>query len=73
MGELVHLCPNHSIMGDHEWMQQIKGTASKTHISAELEFMPQCHTLQHTDVVDTANMQNRSGCFEILELRPEMP
>jgi hypothetical protein len=36
---------------------------------AELEFMPHCHALQHTNVDDTANMQNKSGCFKILELR----
>ena len=36
---------------------------------AELEFMPRCHALQHNDVGDMANMQNKSGVFDILELR----
>ena len=50
-----------------------KQTASKTCILEGLEFTPQFHTLWHADVIYKANMQNRSGCFEILELTLEMP
>jgi hypothetical protein len=38
----------------------------------ELEFTPHCHALQHPDIDDAGNMQNRSSHFGILELRIEM-
>jgi hypothetical protein len=38
----------------------------------ELEFTPNCHTLQHPDIDDAGNMQNRSSHFGILELRIKM-